>query len=104
VTARAHVETSIPSFYFEARTEPERRSNSWEQPMTDPAIDAIREARHQISHEFGNDAARLSDHYRRMQETFAGRIIHGPEADAAQQSVEPDGSAPSPSAGSRSAG
>jgi hypothetical protein len=54
--------------------------------MTDPAIDAIREARHQISHDFGNDPARLIDHYRRMQETFAGRIIHGPEADAAQRS------------------
>jgi hypothetical protein len=72
--------------------------------MTDPAIDAIRKARHEISHACGNDAARLVEHYRQMQNAFTGRIIRGPEADAAQQWVEPDGPAPSPSVGRRSAG
>jgi hypothetical protein len=72
--------------------------------MTDPAIDAIRQARHQISRECGNDAARLIEHYKQMQDFFSGRIIRGPEADAAQQGVEPDGPAPSPSVGRRSAG
>lgn len=72
--------------------------------MTDPAIDAIRQARHQISRACGNDAARLIEHYRQMQDAFAGRIIRGPEADAAQQSAEPDGPAPSPSVGRPSAG
>jgi len=72
--------------------------------MTDPAIDAIRQARHQISRDCGNDAARLIEHYRQMQDAFTGRLILGPEADAAQPGVEPDGSAPSPSVGRRSAG
>jgi cell fate (sporulation/competence/biofilm development) regulator YlbF (YheA/YmcA/DUF963 family) len=71
---------------------------------SDPPIDAIRETRRQISRDYGNDAARLIEHYRRMQDTFKGRIIHGPEADAAQQGVEPDGSSPSPAVGRRSAG
>jgi hypothetical protein len=82
-----------------------RRSNSWEQPMTDPAIDAIRQARHQISRAYDHDAARLIEHYKQMQDAFAGRIIQGPEAaEAAQQGVEPDGPVPSPSVGRRSAG
>lgn len=72
--------------------------------MTDPAIDAIRQARHRISRACGNDAARLIEHYQQMQDAFSGRIIRGPEADAARQCVEPDGSAPSPSVGRRSAG
>jgi hypothetical protein len=61
--------------------------------MTDPAIDAIRQARHQISRACGNDASRLIEHYRQMQEAFAGRIIRGPEGDATQPGVAPDGAA-----------
>lgn len=72
--------------------------------MTDPAIDAIRKARHQISQACGNDAARLVEHYRQMQNAFTGRIISGPKADAALQGVEPDGSAFSPSVGRPSSG
>ncbi|HOU92420.1 MAG TPA: hypothetical protein PLU22_15310 [Polyangiaceae bacterium] len=51
--------------------------------MTDPAIDAIRQARHQIARDCGHDAARLIEHYQRMQDAFTGRLILGPEADAA---------------------
>jgi hypothetical protein len=71
---------------------------------SDPPIDAIREARRQISSDFGNDAARLIEHYKRMQDAFKGRIIRGPEAAAAREGVEPDGSAPSPAVGRRPAG
>ena len=70
----------------------------------DPAIETIRDARRRISHDFGNDAARLIEHYRQMQAAFTGRIIPGPEADAAKPGVEPDGATPSPSVGRRSAG
>lgn len=63
--------------------------------MTDPAIDAIRQARHEISRACGNDAARLIEHYKQVQDAFAGRIIRGPEADATQPGVESTGSAPS---------
>jgi hypothetical protein len=72
--------------------------------MIDPAIDAIRQSRHQISRACGNDAARLIEYYKKMQDAFAGRTIRGPEADAAQPGVEPDGTDPSPSVGLRSAG
>ena len=72
--------------------------------IPDPALETIREARHQISRDFGNDPARLIEHYRQMQAAFTGRLIPGPEADATQQSVEPDGSTPSPSVGRRSTG
>jgi hypothetical protein len=61
--------------------------------MSDPAIDAIRQARHQISRACGNDPARLIEHYKQMQNAFAGRIIRGPDADATQQGVAPDGAA-----------
>jgi hypothetical protein len=53
--------------------------------MTDPAIDAIRNVRHQISRECDNDVARLIEHYKKMQDSFTGRIIRGPEADATQR-------------------
>lgn len=72
--------------------------------MTDPAIDEIRQARHQISRAFDHDAARLIEHYKQLQEAFAGRIIHGPEANATQAVVASPDSAPSPSPGSRTAG
>jgi hypothetical protein len=70
--------------------------------MIDPAIDAIRRVRHQISSACDGDAVRLIEHYRRMQDAFAGRIIQGPDADARQQGVGPDGVAPTPSVGRRS--
>ncbi len=72
--------------------------------MNDPAINANRQARCQIARDCGNDAARLIEHYQRMQDAFTGRLILGPEAEAVQPCVEPDGSAPAPSVGRRSAG
>ena len=45
----------------------------------DPAIEAIRKARHEISRELGNDPARLIAHYMERQAHFQGRIIRGPE-------------------------
>lgn len=61
--------------------------------MTDPAIDAIRKVRHQISRDCDNDVARLIERYKKMQDSFTGRIIRGPEADATQQGVASDGAA-----------
>ncbi len=59
----------------------------------DPALDAIRRARHQISDDVDHDAARLIDRYRQMQATFTGRIIPGPESTPEQPSVSPDNTA-----------
>jgi hypothetical protein len=47
---------------------------------TDPAIEAIRKVRREISHEFGNDPARLIAHYIELQRRVeAGKLIRGPE-------------------------
>ena len=64
---------------------------------TDPALDAVRKARTQISHEFGNDPSRLVAHYAALQAEHSGQVISGPgrvdqetrprEEDAAQQGV-----------------
>ena len=71
-----------------------RHSNFSERTMTpDPAIDAIRRVRRQISNDVDNDAARLIDHYKQMQTTFAGRVIHGPESAPEQPGTLRDGSA-----------
>lgn len=45
----------------------------------DPAIEAVRKARSEISRELGNDPARLIAHYMERQSHFQGRIIYGPE-------------------------
>ena len=63
----------------------------------DPAIDAVRAARIQISDEFDNDPIRLVAHYIAMQKRYAGRLIHGPDGEpesAAQPAVAPDEAAP----------
>ena len=52
--------------------------------IPDPALETIREARRQISRDFGNDAARLIEHYRQMQAAFTERLIPRPEEDATQ--------------------
>lgn len=62
----------------------------------DPAIDAIRRARHQISDEVEHDATRLIDRYKRMQATFTGRVIPGPESTPEQPPVSPDGTSTTP--------
>jgi hypothetical protein len=58
----------------------------------DPAIEAIRRARREISRELGDDPARLIAHYMERQARFKGRIIQGPEdagptGDTAQDAV-----------------
>jgi hypothetical protein len=75
------------------------RSNCWEtQTMkNDPALEAVRKARCDISREQGNDPARLVRHYTELQARFKGRIIQGPESDdhnredTAQQAGAADG-------------
>ena len=61
---QVYVETSIPSFYHTIRTGAVRTMNENPEPM--PAVDEgdaviarIREARHQISEQFGHDPYRL---------------------------------------------
>jgi hypothetical protein len=44
---------------------------------TDPAIEAIRETRHEISRRFGHDTKALVDHYKKMQEKYADRLVAG---------------------------
>lgn len=48
----------------------------------DPAIDAVRAARIQISKEFGDDPTRLIAHYIELQKRYADRLIHGPDGEA----------------------
>jgi len=58
----------------------------------DPALEAVRKARCDISREQGNDPARLIHHYMELQARFSGRLIPGPESDedTAQQAVASD--------------
>ena len=41
----------------------------------DPTIAAIRDARHRISQSVGHDPRKLVEHYRRLQERHAERLI-----------------------------
>jgi len=68
----------------------------------DPALEAIRLARRQISNEVDNDATRLVERYKQMQRAFPGRVITGPESTPDQPTVKPGQSAPVPD--KRSAG
>jgi len=46
----------------------------------DPALDAIRKVRHQISREFDNDPARLIEHYIELQRRMEkSKIVRGPD-------------------------
>ncbi len=58
----------------------------------DPALEAVRKARCDISREQGNDPVRLVHHYMELQARFKGRLIQGPESDedTAQQAVAAD--------------
>jgi hypothetical protein len=50
---------------------------------TDPALDAIRKVRHEISRDFDNDPARLIAHYIEMQRRIEqSKLVRGPENDA----------------------
>lgn len=44
----------------------------------DPAIEAIRNTRHEISGRFGHDTKALIEHYKKMQETYADRLFVEP--------------------------
>ena len=53
----------------------------------DPAIEAVRKARREISRELGDDPARLVAHYMELQARFQGRVIHGPEGGGSGEEV-----------------
>jgi len=77
---RAYVESTVPSFYHEVRTDPEAVAH-WESQMnqsqnySDPTIDEIREIRHRISERFGHDPAKLVAYYMELQEQHRDRLI-----------------------------
>jgi hypothetical protein len=48
---------------------------------TDQAIEAVRDARREISREFDNDPARLIAHYMELQKDLHGLLLTGPEGD-----------------------
>jgi hypothetical protein len=63
---------------------------------TDPALEAIRKVRHQISRESGNDPARLLEHYEELQRRVGkSKIVRGPDDDDAGPS-ESDTAQPTP--------
>lgn len=48
----------------------------------DPALDAIRKVRHEVSRGFDNDPARLIAHYMEMQRRIEqSKLVRGPEED-----------------------
>lgn len=51
----------------------------------DPLIDEIHEIRRQISARFGNDPARLVEHYMKYQKQFKDRLISTREAKAREK-------------------
>jgi len=49
---------------------------------TDPALDAIRRVRREISREFDNDPTRLVEHYMELQRRMPRtKLVHGPADD-----------------------
>ena len=47
---------------------------------TDPALEAIRKVRREISREFDNDPARLIEHYMELQRGMQrSRLVQGPD-------------------------
>ncbi len=42
---------------------------------SDPAIDAVRAVRHQISASVDHDPRKLVEHYRQLQERHPGRVV-----------------------------
>ena len=104
VKSRVYVETTVPSFYHETRTAPDivarrewtrqwwansigRHEHRWNysegamnQDRTDPVSDEIRDVRQRIAARFDNDPTRLVEHYMKLQEQHAERLIHPPKA------------------------
>jgi hypothetical protein len=62
---------------------------------TDPAIDAIRKTRHEISRRFGHDTKALIDHYKKMQEKYADRLVAEPSAVCIPPNAAPGPTTPS---------
>jgi hypothetical protein len=57
----------------------------------DPALDAIRKVRHEISRGFDNDPARLIAHYIEMQQRIErSKVVRGPEECNAAPKAVPD--------------
>jgi hypothetical protein len=58
---------------------------------TDPALEAVRRVRREISRQFDNDPARLIAHYIELQRHLdQSRIVSGPEDDNSGAISEPD--------------
>ncbi len=51
-----------------------------ERNKPNPIVDEIREVRHRISEEFGHDPKRLAEHYMKLQEEHADRLVRSPES------------------------
>lgn len=77
-----------------------RHSNFLEPTMTpDPALEAIRRARREISNDVDNDAARLIKRYQEMQAALGGRVVPGPEATPVETVVSSESSSGKSSTG-----
>lgn len=55
--------------------------------QSDPVIDRIRAARHEISERFGHDTAKLVEHYMELQQQYRDQLVGTvPEAERVDQS------------------
>jgi hypothetical protein len=58
---------------------------------TDPALEAIRKVRREISREFDNDPARLIEHYMELQRRVQrARLVQGPDDDDGVSTADRD--------------
>jgi hypothetical protein len=58
---------------------------------TDPALEAVRKARREISRQFDNDPARLIAHYIELQRHLdKSKIVPGPEEEKSASIPDPD--------------
>ena len=83
---RVYVETTVPSFYFEIRKEPENLRSHFDDAgraqslgrggfmMKDPAVEEIREVRRKISREYETTEEFL-DHYRSLEKAHEPRML-----------------------------
>ena len=53
---------------------------------SDPIIDEIRAVRHRISEEFDHDPKKLVEHYMKLQERHADRLVRPPKPAPSQDS------------------
>jgi len=57
---------------------------------TDPGLEHIREIRHKISQELGHDAKRLTEHYRKLEETYKDRILEPVAVEESSPEIQSD--------------